>query len=264
MNEKGIPLDLDYGVRITLEVMGGKWKSYILYRLSEGNRCLDELHRYFKDATPHVIDQQLKELETHGMIKKILYPKNPHYIEYAITDDGRSLLPIIRSLKEWGERFRLKMEMALEKEEFNIEAVERDKRSPMLISKLLHIWEASVRASHHFLTETDIKHLTRQAEDALWHIKTLWVVQDNLQPVGFMGVQEQKIEMLFLHPDYFRKGLGKQLVQRAFNELNVQFVDVNEQNPGAKKFYEQMGFKVFKRNEYDSDGNPFPILEMRL
>ncbi len=68
--------------------------------------------------------------------------------------------------------------------------------------------------------------------------------------------------MLFLHPDYFRKGLGKELVQRAFDKLNVKFVDVNEQNQDAKIFYERMGFKVFKRNEYDSDGNPFPILEM--
>lgn len=68
--------------------------------------------------------------------------------------------------------------------------------------------------------------------------------------------------MLFLHPDYFGKGLGKELVQRAFDKLNVKFVDVNEQNPDAKIFYERMGFKVFKRNEYDSDGNPFPILEM--
>lgn len=79
-----------------------------------------------------------------------------------------------------------------------------------------------------------------------------------------MGIQEQKIEMLFLHPDYFRKGLGTKLVQRAFRDLCVKFVDVNEQNPSAMRFYEQMGFKVFKRNEHDGEGNPFPILEMKL
>ena len=149
------------------------------------------------------------------------------------------------------------------KERFNIKTVEKRERNPMLISKLLKVWEASVRASHHFLTEMDIVRLTPQAEGALQYIETLWVVEDAQRPAGFMGVQERKIEMLFLHPDYFRKGLGKELVQRAFDKLDVEFVDVNEQNPDAKMFYEQMGFNVFKRNERDSEGNPFPILEMK-
>ena len=216
MYKKKIPLDLDCGVRIAIEVMGGKWKSCILYRLEEGNKRPSELHRLFKDASPRVINQQLRELEKHGMIRKIVYPVIPPCVEYAITDDGRSLLPIVNSLKEWGESFRPKMEAILEKERFNIETVEKDKRGPMLKSKLLDIWRESVRASHHFL-----------------------------------------------HPDYFRKGLGKELVRRAFDELAVEFVDVNEQNPDAVEFYERMGFKVFKRNECDSEGNPFPILEMK-
>ena len=145
----------------------------------------------------------------------------------------------------------------------NIAAIEKDSRTPELIGRLLNIWEASVRASHHFLTETDIIRLTPQAEGALRHIETLWVVEDDQYPVGFMGVQERKIEMLFLHPDYFRKGLGKMLVERGFRELDVAYVDVNEQNPDAAKFYERMGFRTFKRNECDSEGNPFPILEMK-
>lgn len=145
----------------------------------------------------------------------------------------------------------------------NITAIEKDQRSPMLIGKLLEVWEASVRASHHFLTEADIVRLTPQAEGALRYIETLWVMQDGERPVGFMGVQERKIEMLFLHPDYFRRGLGKTFVERAFRDLDVEYVDVNEQNPNATKFYEQMGFKVFNRTECDSEGNPFPILEMK-
>ena len=151
----------------------------------------------------------------------------------------------------------------LEKESLRIKSVEKSKRGSELIKGLLEVWEASVRASHHFLTETDIHRLAPQAEGALRYIETLWVVLDNGLPVGFMGVQERKIEMLFLHPDYFRKGLGRELVQRAFRELDVEFVDVNEQNPDATRFYMRMGFKVFKRNECDSEGNPFPILEMK-
>ena len=263
MYKKKIPLDLDCGVRIAMEVMGGKWKSCILYRLEEGNKRPSELHRLFKDASPRVINQQLKELETHGMVRKIIHPAVPPCVEYAITEDGRSLLPIMHALKAWGEGFRPKMEAIMEKESINIAPVEKEQRSPALIDNLLNVWEASVRASHRFLTEADIRRIAPQAKEALQQIQTLWVVQDKLAPIGFMGIQGQKIEMLFLHPAYFRKGLGKQLVQRAFQELNVKFVDVNEQNPDATRFYERMGFQVFKRHEHDSEGNPFPILEMR-
>lgn len=150
-----------------------------------------------------------------------------------------------------------------EHEGFVIGVVGKEKRDPALISRLLHLWKASVRASHRFLTEADIDRLAPQAEEALRHVNTLWIVRDRLRPVGFMGVQERKIEMLFLHPEYFRKGLGRELVQRAFDESDTIFVDVNEQNPGATRFYERMGFRVFRRNEHDSGGNPFPILEMK-
>ncbi len=145
----------------------------------------------------------------------------------------------------------------------HITTIEKDNRDSKLINALLDVWQASVRASHHFLTEADIRTLTPQAEEALLQIETLWIVEDDLRPVGFMGVQEHKIEMLFLHPDYFRKGVGKELVQRAFRELAVEYVDVNEQNPDAARFYERMGFHTFRRDDTDDQGNPFPILRMK-
>ena len=142
--------------------------------------------------------------------------------------------------------------------------VAKARRTPALTDKLLEIWEASVRASHHFLTEADIIMLAPQAEEALRHIETLWVMQDCQSNVGFMGVQESKIEILFLHPDYFRKGLGRMLVERACGDLGVEYVDVNEQNPSAVKFYEKMGFRTFRRDSADDLGNPFPILRMKI
>ena len=145
----------------------------------------------------------------------------------------------------------------------HITAIEKDNRNSKLINGLLDVWLASVRASHHFLSETDIRVLTPQAEKALRQIETLWIIQDGLLPIGFMGIQERKIEMLFLHPDHFRKGLGKELVQRAFRELKVEYVDVNEQNPDAARFYERMGFHTFRRDDTDDQGNPFPILRMK-
>ena len=89
------------------------------------------------------------------------------------------------------------------------------------------------------------------------------MVEDENVRIGFMGIQSGKIEMLFLHPDYFRKGIGRMLIQKAFSELDVQYVDVNEQNPSAVRFYGRMGFRTFRRDSTDDQGNPFPILRMK-
>lgn len=145
----------------------------------------------------------------------------------------------------------------------NIIAVEKGERCPALVGKLLEIWESSVRSSHRFLTEADIRTLAPQAKEAIMQIETLWIVMDGPIHAGFMGVQECKIEMLFLHPGHFRKGIGRMLVQKAFSEQDVQYVDVNEQNPSAVQFYEQMGFRTFRRDATDDRGNPFPILRMK-
>ena len=144
-----------------------------------------------------------------------------------------------------------------------INNIEKDSRTPELIAGLLGIWEASVRASHHFLTEDDIRSLCPHAEEAIRQIETLWVVEYDDVRIGFMGIQSDKIEMLFLHPDYFRKGIGRMLIQKAVSEADVQYVDVNEQNPAAVKFYEKMGFRTCRRDSTDDQGNPFPILRMK-
>ena len=151
----------------------------------------------------------------------------------------------------------------MERERYRIAEVGREDRDHLLVKRLLAVWEASVRASHHFLTEEDILRLSPYAGQGLRHIRHLMVVEEEGVPVGFMGVQDRKIEMLFLHPDCFRKGLGKRLVRHAFSEWDVELVDVNEQNPDATAFYRRMGFEVFRRNGRDGEGNPFPILEMR-
>ena len=140
----------------------------------------------------------------------------------------------------------------------------KGQRSPECIGKLLDVWEASVRATHHFLTEKDIVRLAPQAEEALRHIETLWVLQDGQSPVGFMGIQERKIEMLFLSPSCIGTGLGKRLIDLALCQYDVEYVDVNEQNEKAEGFYRHMGFRTFRRDETDEQGNSFPILHMRM
>ena len=70
--------------------------------------------------------------------------------------------------------------------------------------------------------------------------------------------------MLFVSDECRGKGIGKSLVEYAVKTLNVNYVDVNEQNPQALGFYEHVGFEVFKKSEFDEQGNPFPILHMKL
>lgn len=114
MYKKKIPLDIDCGVKIAMEVIGGKWKTYIIHELNKGTRRPSELHRLFEDASPRVINQQLKELEIHGMIRKKIFPELPPHAEYSITEEGRSLMPIINLLEQWGNNFRPKMMKLLE------------------------------------------------------------------------------------------------------------------------------------------------------
>lgn len=80
---------------------------------------------------------------------------------------------------------------------------------------------------------------------------------------GFIGVAERKIEMLFVHPDDFGKGIGQTLCRFAVEQLRAWEVDVNEDNPGALKFYMKMGFKVIGRSPLDPSGKPFPILHLK-
>ena len=79
-----------------------------------------------------------------------------------------------------------------------------------------------------------------------------------------MGVQEETLEMLFIAPEERGKGLGKRLIRYGIEKYGVERLAVNEQNPKARGFYEHMGFQVYKRTETDEQGDPYPLLYMRL
>lgn len=138
------------------------------------------------------------------------------------------------------------------------------KRTPTFTNVLTDLWEASVRATHHFLTEKDIQNLVPFVKKGLSGIETLVVVQEGPTPVAFMGIDANKIEMLFVSPESFGKGIGRELVELGITRYGVRYVDVNEQNPQAAGFYRHLGFEVFERTEVDAEGNPFPILKMKL
>jgi len=129
--------------------------------------------------------------------------------------------------------------------------------------KLVQAWEASVRATHDFLQEEDIvffKPLVRQAVQEVGPVYCC--LGSDGAVAGFMAVAGGVIEMLFLHPEYRGRGLGRAFVSLAVEGLGARKVDVNEQNPKAAGFYEGMGFVVVGRSPLDGTGRPFPLLHM--
>lgn len=143
--------------------------------------------------------------------------------------------------------------------------VKIEKRDEMLIDQLLIVWKNSVKETHLFLSKDEIENIELYVFQALNNIKHLIIeTDDNGDPIAFMGIEDNKLEMLFIAPDFREKGLGKKLLLYGIENYQVNELDVNEQNPQAKGFYEYMGFKIYKRDELDGQGNPYPILHMRL
>jgi len=137
-------------------------------------------------------------------------------------------------------------------------------RSSSLIQQLLEIWETSVRATHLFLSNDEIEMIKMYVPQALTEIPHLVIVEnDNEAPVAFMGIDGQKLEMLFVSGEERGNGLGKQLIQYGIETYSVNELAVNEQNPLARGFYEHMGFRVYQRTDRDEQGNPYPLLYMR-
>ncbi|MDE1482235.1 acetyltransferase [Xenorhabdus bovienii] len=130
---------------------------------------------------------------------------------------------------------------------------------------LIQIWEASVRATHDFLPETIIEELRPLIlNDYLPNLIIYKAVNDQHIIEGFVAVDQQRVEMLFISPQARGKGIGKMLLAFAMTELQINELDVNEQNEQGVGFYKHMGFQVFARSEVDGQGNPFPLLHMKL
>lgn len=138
-------------------------------------------------------------------------------------------------------------------------------RSLLLLEQLLNIWRNSVKATHLFLSDSEIENIKRYVPQALKSISHLIVLETKNQlPIAFMGIKEDKLEMLFVSSEEIGKGFGKRLLRYGIDNYAVKELAVNEQNPRAKDFYEHMGFQVYKRTDIDEQGNPYPLLYMKL
>jgi len=132
------------------------------------------------------------------------------------------------------------------------------------MAELLAVWEASVRATHDFLSERDIQAYRALIGGQYLHSLNLFCIKEENSIVGFIGLQGRLIQMLFIHPHYMSRGLGKAFVKFAVDKHSAREVDVNEQNTKALGFYQSLGFKAFDRFEIDDAGKPYPILSLSL
>ena len=92
-------------VETTLSLIGGKYKALILWHLSDRALRFSELRKHIQSATPKMLTQQLRELESSKLIHREVYPVIPPKVEYSLTDEGRSLLPILMAMRDWGANY---------------------------------------------------------------------------------------------------------------------------------------------------------------
>ena len=143
--------------------------------------------------------------------------------------------------------------------------IEINNKTEKLINELLNVWEDSVKSTHKFFSEEEIQNIKKYVPIELKAIAHLIIgINENNEPIAFMGIQDRKLEMLFIKNSDRGKGIGKKMLLYGIENYEVNKLSVNEVNLLAKGFYEHMGFKVYQRSKLDDQGNPYPILYMKL
>lgn len=129
---------------------------------------------------------------------------------------------------------------------------------------LVAIWRSAVDATHDFLADAHRDEIESHLQSDYFPAVAISVAEIDGQPVGFSGVLDGNLEMLFVDATQRGGGIGTALLSHAITEHGVTKVDVNEQNVSAAGFYAHRGFEVVGRSETDEAGRPYPLLHLRL
>jgi DNA-binding HxlR family transcriptional regulator len=117
MYQRKIPIDYNCGLTVAMEVVGSKWKFCILDEISKGILRPKDMVNAITGVSKRVLQQQLSELEMHGIVGKTIYPEEvPLRVEYHLTDTGKSLLPLVIAMDKWGEGFAPQLKAIVEQE----------------------------------------------------------------------------------------------------------------------------------------------------
>ena len=103
---KAVSITDQYPMEIGLNILGGKWKLKILWQISKGAIRFNELQRRLGKITTKTLTQQLRELENQKIIQRTVFPDNPPKVEYALTEIGESIYPVLKSLCDWGTNYQ--------------------------------------------------------------------------------------------------------------------------------------------------------------
>lgn len=146
----------------------------------------------------------------------------------------------------------------------SIQIIELDQRDTYL-QFIVQLWQANVKVTHTFLTKEEIQNIKQYVPQAVEHVPHLCIaLSEKGELLGFIGVADQRLEMLFIQVNARGQGIGKQLLRYAIKNFDVKELTVNEQNPQAIGFYEHLGFVTYKRTDLDEGGQPYPLLYMKL
>nr|WP_302630607.1 acetyltransferase [Agrococcus sp. SGAir0287] len=140
----------------------------------------------------------------------------------------------------------------------------RPAQGPSEHPALVAVWRSAVDATHDFLAREDRDAIEAALADAYLPAVHLAVAEVGGRVVGFAGMHDGALEMLFVDAAHHGRGVGSALLAHAIAEHGIRRVDVNEQNASAARFYERRGFEVAGRSETDDAGRPYPILHLRL
>jgi DNA-binding HxlR family transcriptional regulator len=122
MKNRKIPLNLNCGLDLIGEVLYGKWKIRLLWFINEGNKRPSELQRKIPDASRRVLNIQLKELEEHELVSKIIYPVVPPKVEYSLTEFGKTVIPVISAMGNWGNENEIRLRNVILERSGNLSA----------------------------------------------------------------------------------------------------------------------------------------------
>lgn len=109
MYERKIIPNLNCGLDLIGEVLYGKWKIRLLWFINEGHKRPSELQRKIPDASRRVLNIQLKELEEHELVSKVIFPVVSPKVEYSLTDFGKTLIPVISAIGNWGDEHEARL-----------------------------------------------------------------------------------------------------------------------------------------------------------